>query len=50
MMIEASKKAAYILRIGRNKYKTSMATTGNNIRKAESQEATAAKLVAEMYQ
>ena len=49
LTIGNTKKAAFILQIGRDEYKTSMATTGNNTRTAHSQEATAKELVEEMY-
>ena len=49
MAIKLARKAAYILRVGRNKYKTSMATTRNNIRKDHGREATTVELVEEMY-
>ena len=49
LTINASKKAAFVLRIGRNKYKTSMATTENNARNRNSRKATAKELVEEMY-
>ena len=42
-------KAGFVLRIGRDDYATSMATTGNNVGKRESREATAKELVQEMY-
>ena len=49
LKIGEEKKAAFVLRIGRNEYATSMATTGNNVRKREYREATAKELVEEMY-
>ena len=49
LTIPETKKAAFVLRIGKNEYKTSMATTGNNIRRRADREATAKELIEEMY-
>ena len=49
LKIGEEKRAAFVLRTGRNEYATSMAATGNNVRKRESREVTAKDLVEEMY-
>ena len=49
LKIGEKKKVALVLRMGRNEYATSMATTGNNVRKRESCEATTKELVEEMH-
>ena len=49
LKIGKEKKAGFLLRIGRDEYATSMARTGNNVRRRESREATAKELAEEMY-
>ena len=48
LKIGEEKKAPFVLRTGQNEYATGMATTGNNVRKRDSREATAKELIEEM--
>ena len=49
LKIGKEKKAAFVLRIGRQKYASSMVTTGNSVRKGKTREATAKELAEEIY-